>query len=333
MLDEDILDIGMTINPAVAKMALPNSKMPMYVAGIQSGLNNACHALLNEQSTTVQSPSRFIQNFVAYMSVPGLVGDEFALNTEVIESFASFTGDIIKNVPLFLFVPKFLHRFILPYVQSPSKHINVMLKYIAPVIRERREKMRLAEQAGEEHGLVENFLQGLVEYVKTDENGVKSLCTPEQLSRSVLLIAFASVHTTSMNLSYSIYWLLARPDLMAKLVEEIERILPGDTPVTATALAEMKFLNNFTREVLRQGAENVGHGKKVMHDFTFSNGYQVPKDRVVAFNMRQMNFGDNNIRSSVEGMDPDMSLNKTSTTPARDFISFGAGKHLCPGKI
>jgi cytochrome P450 len=31
-------------------------------------------------------------------------------------------------------------------------------------------------------------------------------------------------------------------------------------------------------------------------------------------------------------MDPEMSLNKPITTPARDFISFGSGKHLCPGK-
>ncbi|KAG2200076.1 hypothetical protein INT47_007721 [Mucor saturninus] len=333
VFDETILDIGMTVNPAVARMALPNSKMPMYVAGIQSGLENACRALLNEKTTAVQNPSPFFQNFVAYMSVPGLIGDEFALNIEVIESFASFTGDVIKNVPLFMAVPTFLHKYILPFVQSAKKHESVMLKHVAPVVIERREKMRLAEEAGKEHGLVENFLQGLVEFEQTDENGVRTHCSAEQLSRAVLLVAFASVHTTSMNLSFSIYWLLARPDLMERLVEEIERILPGDTPVSATALAEMKFLNNFTREVLRQGGDSIANGKKAMRDFTFSNGYQVPQGRIVASSVRQMNFGDNSIRNSVEEMNPDMSLNKTSTTPARDFVSFGAGKHLCPGRF
>lgn len=320
-------------NPAVAKMTIPNSKMPLYVASTQYGLENACRALLKEKSTTIQTPSIFFQNFIAYASVPSLIGDEFALNVEVVKSFASFTRDIIKNVPLFMIVPKFLHKFILPFIQSSKHHEEVMLKHIVPIVRKRLEKMRLAKQVGKEHSLASNFLQGLIEYETTDEDGIKNQFTPEQLSRSVLLVAFASVHTTSMSLGFCVYWLIARPDLMERFIEEINQILPGDTPISSTALAQMKFLNNFIREVLRQGSDKLANGKKVMRDFTFSNGYQVPKNGYIASCFRQMNFGTNRTRESIDEMDPDMSLNKTSTTPARDFVSFGAGKHLCPGKL
>ncbi|KAG2210477.1 hypothetical protein INT47_002419 [Mucor saturninus] len=333
VFDEPTMDIGMVVNPSVAKIAIPNSKMPMYVKDIQQGVLNACDALLNENPTLIKRPSPFFQNFVAYMSVPSLIGTEFALNTEVIESFAQFTGDVISNVGLFLVTPTFLHKLVLPYVQSSQKHIDVMVKYVAPVVRERREKMRLAEAAGQEHGLVENFLQGLIEFVKTDKDGVQSHLSPEQISQSVLLVAFASVHTTSMNLSFCIYWLLARPDLMERLQSEIQTVLPGDGPVTPEALSKMKFLNNFMREVLRQGADKIANGKKAMYDFTFSNGYQVPKGRIIESSIRQLNFGDNSTRCEIDEMDPDMSHNKISTTPGRDFASFGMGKHLCPGRF
>ncbi|KAF1804691.1 CYP5312 [Mucor lusitanicus] len=267
------------------------------------------------------------------MSVPTLLGEEMATNTEVIKSFAEFTGDVTKNVGIFMIVPKFLHPYLVSYLQSANKHYQVMEKYVAPVIVERREKMKQAQEAGVDHGLENNFLQGLMEFKNTDAPNKSSYYTEKEVAHAVLLVAFASVHTTSVNLSFSIYWLIARPDLKAQLLEEIERIVPGNTPVTHEALSKMQFLNNFMREVLRQGADKVATGKKALRDFTFKNGYQVPKGHSVNTTLRQLNFGDNATRSSVEDMDPAKSLNKVSTSPARDFASFGMGKHMCPGRF
>lgn len=334
VLDPLTLEIGIKVNPAVAKATIPNSKMPSYIPGIQIGLEIACKDLLNQDKPTIiNKPSLFFQNFVAYMTVPTLVGDEVATNPEVIDSFAKFTGDITNNIPIYMIIPNFLHRYVLPYLQSGQKHRLVMEKHVAPIIIQRREKMKLAEEAGVNHGLEDNFLQGLMEYAAIDENGNKSYYDEIQLSHSVLIVAFAAVHTTSMNLSYCLYWLVARPDLMERLMKEIDRVVPGNTPITAEALAEMKFLNNFIREVLRQGVDRLAVGKKAMNDFTFSNGYQVPKGRNVECNNRQLSFGNNTERATVEEMNPDASNNKAPYTPARDFVTFGMGKHLCPGKI
>lgn len=104
-----------------------------------------------------------------------------------------------------------------------------------PAVHERREKIRLAEAAGKEH----NFLQGLIKYVTTDENDAQLHLSVEQIAQSVLLLAFASVHNTSTNLSLTIYWLLARPDLMEKLIAEIQRVIPGENePNTPEALSK-----------------------------------------------------------------------------------------------
>lgn len=208
-----------------------------------------------------------------------------------------------------------------------------MEKYIPPVVLERREAMKRAAEAGlEHHGLENNFLQGLIEFVQTDDNGNEFHYDEKEVAKSVLLLAFASLHSVSLNLSFSIYWLLARPDLEEKLTKEIETVFPGDQAIKEDGLDRMPFLNNFLREVLRQGVGNLSMNKKAMLDYTFSNGYQIPKGSQVEICMRQLNFGTNETRSEVEDMDPEMSQNINVTAPAKDFSTFGMGKHLCPGK-
>jgi cytochrome P450 len=44
-------------------------------------------------------------------------------------------------------------------------------------------------------------------------------------------------------------------------------------------------------------------------------------------------MGTNVTRSKIEEMDPAQSLDKACTAPARDFITFGLGRHLCPGRF
>ncbi|CEP15452.1 hypothetical protein [Parasitella parasitica] len=321
-------------NAVVVKAVLTSQRVPLLIPTIQEGLERGAHVLLNQDGPTiVKKPSIFLQNYVAYMSVGSLIGEEVAKETEVIKSFAEFTGDIIGNVSYFVFLPKFLHSYILPFLQTSYKHHHVMEKYVMPMIAERREKLRLAKEAGQEHELSRDFLQCLAEYVYMDEEGNPTLFTEKELAHNVLMVAFAAVHTTSTNLSYCIYWLIARPDLKEKLLDEINRVTPGKTRVTHDDLLNMPFLNNFVRESLRQSVDRLAVQKKVMHDYTYYNGYQVPKGRMIHTTTRQMNFGETSGRSSIEDMDPDMSMNKPCATPARDFLTFGMGKHLCPGRF
>ncbi|KAG2235319.1 hypothetical protein INT48_007950 [Thamnidium elegans] len=332
--DSKTLGLGTSGLGKIAKFVIPNPKIPGYIPGIQTGLNNGTRALLTEKVNVIQNPSEFFQDYISYVSVPNLLGQEFSLNKDVLHSFASFTGDIIKNIPIFLLVPRSLHPLVLPYVKSSSKHKQVMEMYIPPVVLERREVMKRAAEAGlEHHGLEDNILQGLIEFVQTDDHGNKLHYSEKELAQLVLLIAFASLHSTSLNLSFCIYWLLARPDLEEKLIKEIEMVFPGDQVITEDGLNRMSFLNNFLREVLRQGASNLSMNKKAMQDYTFSNGYQIPKGSQVETCMRQLNFGTNETRSKIEDMNPEMSQNLNATAPAKDFASFGMGKHLCPGRF
>ena len=240
-------------NAVVVRAVLTSQRVPSLIPTIQEGLERGASVLLNSnEPTIIKKPSIFFQNYVAYMSVGSLIGEEIATNTEVIQSFAQFTGDIISNISYFVLLPQFMHSYVLPFLQTSYKHHHVMEKYVMPMISERREKLRLAREAGKEDELERDFLHALAEYVYIDENGNETLFTEKELAHNVLMVAFAAVHTTSTNLSYCIYWLIARPDLKQKLLEEINRVTPGKSRVTHQNLLDMPFLNNFVRESLRQ---------------------------------------------------------------------------------
>ncbi|KAG0164864.1 hypothetical protein DFQ28_009584 [Apophysomyces sp. BC1034] len=324
-----VFEIGFDVNPAVAKDVVSSAKIPDYTERIITGLDRGFANLFPPtDSIVIQNPNDFFQKFIAYMSVPSLVGCEVEANPHVLASFANFTGDVTNNVPILMLVPKVFHPFILPYLQSTKHHHQVMRDHIVPIIRRRRAKMADAAAHGEPHGLQLNFLQGLMEYVKPDG----SHYSDDDVAQSILLVAFASVHTTSMNMAFALYWLLARPDLYKELEIEIKEVL-GDEPVTHQRLEKMAFLNAFIREALRYGVDKLAHGRKVLQDFTFANGYQVPKGRTVQTTNRLLNLGLNTEQDTLQGMDPTRSLNRGSTTPARDFVTFGLGKHLCPGRF
>lgn len=331
VFDPMTFEVAFQVNPSVAKDVVPASMMPKYTAGILRGLDRALEERMGDKDRLViDKPSQFLQSFVGYMSVPTLLGEELESNRQVIQSFAEFTGDVTSNVGIFLTLPTCLHRFILPYLQRVHHHRQVMREHVMPVVSARRQKMREAEARGEPHHLPKNFLQGLTEYKKPDGSQYED----EEVARSVLMIAFAAVHTTSMNLSFCLHWLMARPDLKATLEKEINQVL-GDGPITDEGLKQMVFLDQFVRESLSQSVDKLANGKKVLPEqgYTFANGYQVPQNRIVQSMNRRLNMGLNANREQVQDMDPSASGTKLPTNPSREFVTFGLGRHLCPGRF
>jgi cytochrome P450 len=335
--EKAILDIGQDVHPAIAKDLLANAKMHRYLPSVLEGFVKAKKDMINETGPTlVSNPSVFFQNFVAYMSVPTLIGDEFKDNLEIIQSFAACTGDAVKNTPLYMLFPKFMHPMFKVFLSDAKRHTGLMRKYVEPFVQKYRDDPNFGNK--------NSFLREVSLYQHNGE-----LISPQQAAQSILLVAFASVHTTSSNTSIALYWLLARPDLLKKFLEEVDTVFPNNAPITYEKLQEMPFLNNLLKETLLQSISSLSSRKKAGRDYTFHDGTQMPKGNIcthtyiviliimnsggiVQVTSRAINLGLNVNRFGVDAMDPEMSMNKPITTPARDFISFGSGKHLCPGK-
>lgn len=94
-----------------------------------------------------------------------------------------------------------------------------------------------------------------------------------------------------MAFTTALYNLVARPDLVATLKEEVEPILEEDG-WTKNAMSKMRKLDSFLKESLRLYGTNAGKrspsglklvlkrtvntDRKVLKDFTFTNGTKLP---------------------------------------------------------
>ncbi|KAL0087126.1 hypothetical protein F4703DRAFT_1550496 [Phycomyces blakesleeanus] len=331
-IDKTTFEIGFYVNPVVAKAVISHKKVPRHTEGILKGMDAGFKNLLPAtDSFVLKDPNHFFQRLIAHMSVPTLIGKEVGDNATVIESFAAFTADVTDNIPIFMSVPVVFHRFITPYLQSFKRHRVVMSKFIAPVVESRRQAADAAKLKGETYKAEDDFLQGLLEFVKPDGTNY----TADQVAQATLLVAFASVHTTATNLAFCAYWIVSRPDIKQAILEEIESVVGKDinTELTYEHFENMPYLDKVIRESVRQGADVLAVGKKCLKTFTFSNGYQVPAGRVVETTNRRLNMGLSANRVDISEMDPLESGSRPPTTASRDYVTFGMGKHLCPGRF
>ncbi|KAF7721458.1 hypothetical protein EC973_004660 [Apophysomyces ossiformis] len=329
VIDRKMYDIGFEGNPSIARKTISNAKIAEYTERITCSIHRGIEDLLIDTDAIVlKDPNHFLRELVAYVGVSFVIGHEVETNAEVIASFRKFTDDLMDNIPIFLIMPRFFHRLISSFLQAPSHHCQVMRHHVLPVIRFRRQQMAEAAARGVPHGLEPNFMQGQIEYTKPDGTQYND----EEIIQGVLFMAFASVHTTSLHMGFALYWLLARPDLRQELEKEIEEVL-GAGPITDKGLKKMVLLNNFVHESLRHGVDKLANGKKALKDYTFTNGYQIPKGRTVEVASRQLNMGSNVNPSTPKAMDLQFTSKRQPTTPSRNFVTFGMGKHVCPGRF
>ncbi|CAB4412036.1 unnamed protein product [Rhizophagus irregularis] len=94
----------------------------------------------------------------------------------------------------------------------------------------------------------------------------------------------------------------------------------------------MKNLDSFIRESLRFTGDVAALPHWVLKDHTFSNGLQVPKGHVV-----DIYSYDTYHDESLQGPNPTSFEPHRHNVPAskvgRNFLTFGGGKHMCPGRF
>ncbi|KAG0184833.1 hypothetical protein DFQ28_010359 [Apophysomyces sp. BC1034] len=318
-----ISQIGMTIFPKLTRSTLGPGKMNNYYDDVVKSFGIGLKEIDTGDRIVINTPTHTIQRLVSYMNVRSLVGEEVALDPQLIATFTDYTQDLVKVMGLYVATPTWVHQFIIPFVKAYKHHRQVMIDRIIPLVR--------AKRASTAQGITapETLMQAFIDY-KEPSDGAE--LTEYEISQTILMVAFASVHTTSLNLGFALAWIMARPDLCKRLEDEIVEAF-GNGPVTKDRLDQMQFLDKFLHEVYSQGADKLGIGKRAVQDYTFVNGCQVPKGRLIETTNRAMCVGFNKSRSTVEEMDPDVWGNRKPTNSKNDYVVFGVGKHTCPGRF
>ncbi|KAF5343388.1 hypothetical protein D9758_015617 [Tetrapyrgos nigripes] len=221
---------------------------------------------------------------------------------------------------------------------SPTKAITRRAhRHIGHIIQDRLDKQ---DQYGRDW---EDKPNDLVSWL-LDENPGGKYRTAEDIAMRLLTINMAAIHTTSMSFASVLYYLAVQPDSVIKALREEIVAVVEEHGWNKVSMGYLRKMDSFMKEVTRMvGIGLLVSGRKVMKDFTFSDGTRLPAGCNVAIPMWAMHYDERHYKdpnefkpfrfSDMRDIEENGNIKHQMVTPNSDYFHFGTGRHACPGRF
>ncbi len=165
--------------------------------------------------------------------------------------------------------------------------------------------------------------------IKADDGSLRF--SADEITGMFISMMFAGHHTTSGTAAWTLIELLRKPDFLQEVIEELEKLYGGGSPVSYQALREIPKLEAAIKEALRLHPPLILLLRVAKSDLEY-NGYKIEKGDLVGASPAISN------RISTSFSDPECFIPQRYLDPRADdrdnpwnWIPFGAGRHRCVG--
>jgi len=278
-----------------------------------------------------------LQRIVCRISNRVFVGAPLCRNPDYQTLNLTFAINVLKFATIIRAFPSFLRPIVMRIISSIPSQFKQEREFLKPMFEDRLAKMEEPNQ-GDWDDEPNDMLMWLMNEAKGIE---KSL---DGVARRMLTVNFAAIHTTSLTFTQILYRLLANPEYIEPLRQDVEAAVAAEG-WTKAGLDNMHKVDSFVRETQRVD----GLGIQVLvrlalRPFTFSNGMTVPAGTIVGAPLSAIHtdeeiysnpeefdgFRFEKLRESSEyGMASRHQAGITSTT----HLPFGHGRLACPGRF
>nr|ANC28048.1 cytochrome P450 [Polyporus umbellatus] len=274
-----------------------------------------------------------VQKVMARASNRIFVGLPHCRDPKYLDVTVNFTNDVFISSFIINRFPDFIKPLIGRMLPATTKSKKILRPILLPMLKERLAAMD--SKKGEDKP--RDMLQWLLEEGRSKGTPLDSIVD------KVLLVNFGAIHTSTVTFTHALYNLATYTHHIEPLRDEIESIIKEEGWSTGS-LKKMRKLDSFLKESMRLADGSLlNMFRKAMKDVTLSDGTRIPKGTLVAasavvahsddtryadptvfdpFRFARMREGD------IEESDKHQLVN-TSV----DFITFGHGKHACPGRF
>ncbi|PPQ77970.1 hypothetical protein CVT26_005275 [Gymnopilus dilepis] len=244
-----------------------------------------------------------------------------------------FTIDVMVGARIINAFPKFLRPIVGQVLTKVPASIKRAVNHLRPLIEE---QLAQEEKYGKDWpDKPNNLISWLLDEAKGPQRDI------EDLAIRVLTINFAAIHTTTNALTMALYNLAAYPEHAEPMREEVRAVIEAEG-WSKLSMTKMRKVDSFIKETQRLGLGAVTLNRKVLQDFTFSNGITVPAGSYLGVPTYATHMDDQNYETAhefrgfrfAEMRDEEgeglkhqfVALNPT-------YLAFGAGRHACPGRF
>ncbi|KAI0002413.1 cytochrome P450 [Russula compacta] len=277
---------------------------------------------------------RTMQQLICCMTNRVFVGTPLCRDRDYQALNLNFAINVMKFAAILRMFPERLKPVIARTISNLPAQIQQEMEFLRPMFKEHLAKMEGCSQ-GDWDDLPNDMLMWLMSEAKGTE---KSL---EGVARRMLAVNFASIHTTSLTLTQVVYRLLANPEYIEPLRQEVEAAV-AEEGWTKAGLEKMGKIDSFIRETQRlDGLGIEGLTRLALRPFTFSNGMTVPAGTTVVAPLCAVHT-DGELYSNPEGFDGfrfarlrecDGGSRHLAGTTSTAHMPFGHGRRACPGRF
>ncbi|KAF8581004.1 cytochrome P450 [Ramaria rubella] len=250
---------------------------------------------------------------------------------EYIAIAKQFTVNVVVGAKIIGIFPDFLKPLVARFFTNAPKAIKIALKHLQPVVEQRQ--AQIDENGPDYPGKPLDALSWLMDEAQGEER------TASNLTRRVLTLNFAAIHTSSISFTQALFQVALLPEYIQPLPEEIEAVV-AEHGWNKVAMNSMRKLDSFLKECQRfKGLGLASMTRRAMKEYTFSDGTRLPKGTFVSVAaLRHLDEEVYNNASSFNGFRfseiPDEARNNNQMVATKiDYLAFGHGRHAYPGRF
>ncbi|KZO94422.1 cytochrome P450 [Calocera viscosa TUFC12733] len=264
------------------------------------------------------------------------VGTSLCRNEGYLEISREFATTVIKAGFMISAFPNMMKSWVSEWLSPAPDAIAKFLPYTEALVRVREQ---LKEKYGEEEWEVRKP-NDLLQWFLDAPGGPGP--DPNALNITLLGMNFAAIHSSSMTMTHTFYYLAAHPEYATELREEVDE-RTKEHGWTRESLDQMHKIDSFVKESMRLTPILVSSvGRRAMKSITLSDGTSLPKGAHIYANLWGTQH-DPALWSDPETFDPwrfsrasaagEGGAKNLFTTPTPEFLFWGYGEHICPGRF
>ncbi|KAK2763833.1 hypothetical protein FQN54_009451 [Arachnomyces sp. PD_36] len=311
-----------------------------------------------------------MRKMISRISSRVFVGKPLCRDEAYLNNTIKFANAIPMSALAVKAVPELLKPVLARMISAPNNYyLWKTTQWLKPMIKERMEALDRKERDPEFKAEEPNdLLQWAI--LAARESGDPNETTPKMLAGRILIVNFASIHTSTFTITNALLDLISGPKQakwVAAAAEEVTRVYNENNGVwTRPAVAKLNILDSIIRESMRfSGILSQGLVRKVVApEGIMFRGTRIPQGSIVAvpvcFIHSDTDIFSNDAKYDAFRFVPErQESNEAGTTPTSEtqsnektlldthlenkkhamvstseqHLAFGHGRHACPGRF